>query len=187
MTTIRQARLGDARAIGGIEVETWRTTYAGMLPDRVLLGMSEQRQTASWAGFLRHRPGDVYVAQSPAPAARLLGFGNCGPQREPGLGFAGEVYTLYVAPAAQGTGLGRQLLLALFARLLHCGHRSALVWVVRANPARFFYERLGGKLALHRAIPLGGEPVEAVGYGWSDLGALLDREAQSRAGGRSPG
>ncbi len=59
MTIIRQARLGDARAIGGIEVETWRSTYAGMLPDRVLLGMSEQRQTASWAGFLRHRPGDV--------------------------------------------------------------------------------------------------------------------------------
>src|SRR6185437_16766733 len=44
MTTIRQARLQDARAIGRIEVETWRASYAGMLPDRVLLGMSEQRQ-----------------------------------------------------------------------------------------------------------------------------------------------
>jgi len=186
-TTIRQARLADARAIGRIEVETWRSTYAGMLPDRVLLNMSEQRQTASWAGFLRHRPGDVYVAERGAAAPRIRGFGNCGPQRDPGFGFAGEVYTLYVAPDAQGAGLGRQLLLALFARLLHCGHRSALIWVVRANPARFFYERLGGKLVLHRSIPLGGEPVEAVGYGWRDLAALLDREAQSRAGGSSPG
>jgi GNAT superfamily N-acetyltransferase len=185
--TIRQARLGDARAIGGIEVETWRSTYAGMLPDRVLLGMSDQRQTASWAGFLRHRPGDVYVAESGAPAARLMGFGNCGKQRDAAFGFAGEVYTLYVAPAWQGTGLGRQLLLALFARLVHCGHRSALIWVVRANPARFFYERMGGKLVLHRSIRLGGEPVEAVGYGWRDLGALLDRDAQSRAGDHSPG
>jgi ribosomal protein S18 acetylase RimI-like enzyme len=186
-TTIRQARLADARAIGRIEVETWRSTYAGMLPDRVLLNMSEQRQTASWAGFLRHRPGDVYVAERRSASPRIRGFGNCGPQRDPGFGFAGEVYTLYVAPDAQGAGLGRQLLLALFTRLLHCGHRSALIWVVRANPARFFYERLGGKLVLHRSIPLGGEPVEAVGYGWRDLAALLDREAQSRAGGSSPG
>jgi ribosomal protein S18 acetylase RimI-like enzyme len=179
MSVVRQARLGDARAIGRIEVETWRTTYAGMLPDRVLLGMSDQRQTASWAGFLRHRPGDVYVAEG--EGGRLLGFGNCGPQRDRTFDFGGEIYTLYVLPDAQGRGLGRQLLLALFARLLHCGHGSAIVWVVRANPARFFYERLGGKLVLHRAIPVGGEAVEAAGYGWSDLGAVLEREARSGA------
>jgi ribosomal protein S18 acetylase RimI-like enzyme len=182
---IRQARLGDARQIGRIEVETWRTTYAGMLPDRVLLGMSEQRQTASWAGFLRHRPGDVFVAESGGADPLLLGFGNCGPQRTERFGFAGEVYTLYVAPEAQGRGLGRGLLLALFARLLHCGHGSALIWVVRANPSRFFYERLGGKQVLHRQIPLGGQPVEAIGYGWSDLRLLLQRESKSRADGSS--
>ncbi len=112
---------------------------------------------------------------------RLLGFGNCGPQRDPSFGFGGEIYTLYVLPDAQGGGLGRQLLLALFARLLHCGHGSAMVWVVRANPARFFYERLGGKLALHRAIPVGGQAVEAAGYGWSDLNAVLQRAARSGA------
>ena len=189
MGTIRQARLQDARAIGRIEVETWRATYAGMLPDRVLLGMSEQRQTASWAGFLRSRAGDVWVAQQPHPRSgeeRIVGFGNCGPQRDGGLGYGGEVYTLYVAPEAQGEGVGRQLLLVLFARLVDCGHRSALIWVVRANPARFFYERLGGKLVLHRPIPVGGAPVESIGYGWKDLRAVIEREARSGAGGSSP-
>jgi hypothetical protein len=37
---------------------------------------------------------------------------------------------------------------------------------------------------LHRPIPIGGEHVEAVGYGWRDLRALLDREAKSRASPR---
>lgn len=189
--TIRQARLQDARAIGRIEVDTWRATYAGMLPDRVLLGMSPERQTATWAGFLRHRSGDVFVAQEDRAGAgseaRILGFGSCGPQRETALGYAGEVYTLYVTPDAQGNGLGRKLLLALFDRLVYCGHRSALIWVVRQNPSRFFYERLGGKLVLQRRLPVGGAPVEAVGFGWPDLRALLDREANSRAGGSSPG
>ena len=47
MDVVRPARLEDARAIARIEVETWRSTYAGMLPDRVLLNMSERRQTNS--------------------------------------------------------------------------------------------------------------------------------------------
>lgn len=190
MTTIRPARLQDARAIARIEVETWRATYAGMLPDRVLLRMSTERQAGTWAGFVRHRSGDVLVAEqrrvAPGVGDVVVGFGNCGPQRDALLGYAGEVYTLYIAPEAQGHGLGRLLLLGLFARLVQSGHRSALIWVVRANPARFFYERLGGKLVLHRPIPLGGAPIEAIAYGWTDLPALLDRQARSGAGGSSP-
>lgn len=178
MRTIRQARLGDARAIGRVELETWRATYAGMLPDRVLLGMSLERHTANWAGCLRHRPGDVWVAQQEGHG--LVGFGHCGPQRDGALAFAGEVYTLYVAPDAQNKGAGRELLLALFGRLVDCGHRSALVWVVRANPSRFFYERLGGRIAMIRPVPVGGTPVEAIGYGWKDLPAALAGHVQSR-------
>lgn len=179
MSAIRTARLEDAKAIARIEVETWRSTYAGMLPDRVLLSMSERRQAASWASFLRHRPEDVLVAQL---GGSIVGFGNCGTQRDSTLRFAGEVYTLYVTPDRQSQGIGRALLLGLFQRLLDTGHATALVWVVRANPGRFFYERLGGSQIMHRPIPVGGQPVEAVAYGWRDLGAVLARTAKSGDG-----
>ncbi len=180
MSLVRPARLVDAEPIARVEVETWRSTYAGMLPDRVLLTMSERRQTASWASFLRHRPDDARVACNPKGV--ITGFGNCGAQRDSNVDFGGEVYTLYVLPDAQGQGAGRQLLLALFARLVATGYGSALVWVVRANPARFFYERLGGKQVMYRPIPVGGQPVEAVAYGWRDLAALLGRHARSGDG-----
>ena len=180
MSAIRHAQIEDAKAVARIEVETWRATYAGMLPDRILLGMSERRQAASWASFLRHRPEDVLVAQGPNGA--ITGFGNCGVQRNRAVDFSGEIYTLYVLPAAQGQGLGRQLLFALFRRLVESGHDSALLWVVRANPARFFYEGQGGRQVMHRAIPVGGQPVEAIAYGWRDLGALLGRRARSGDG-----
>ena len=185
MSLVRPARLGDAESIARVEIETWRTTYAGMLPDRVLLNMSERRQTGSWASFLRHRPEDVVVAQRDGA---IVGFGNCGTQRDNTIRFAGEVYTLYVAPDRQGAGYGRNLLLALFQRLVNTGHATALVWVVRANPGRFFYERLGGQLIMHRKIPVGGQPVEAVAYGWRDLSKVLARTAQSGDGltGDSP-
>jgi ribosomal protein S18 acetylase RimI-like enzyme len=180
MSAVRPARIEDAKAIARIEVETWRATYAGMLPDRVLLGMSERRQAASWASFLRHRPEDVLVAEGEDGA--VAGFGNCGAQRDRAIDFSGEVYTLYVLPDAQGRGLGRQLLFALFRRLVDSGHGSALIWVVKANPARFFYERLGGRQVMHRAIPVGGQPVDAVAYGWRDLSALAGGRARSGNG-----
>ncbi len=182
---VRPARLEDARAIARIEVETWRSTYAGMLPDRVLLNMSERRQTGSWASFLRHRPEDVLVATN---NGSIVGFGNCGTQSDSTIRFAGEVYTLYVAPDQQSNGFGRSILVGLFQRLVNTGHATALVWVVRANPGRFFYERLGGQQIMHRKIPVGGQPVEAVAYGWRDLSEVLARTAKSGDGmtGDSP-
>jgi len=180
LSLVRPARLADAETIARIEVDTWRTTYAGMLPDRVLLGMSERRQSASWASFLRHRPDDVRISHT--PKGSITGFGNCGAQRDSAIDFAGEIYTLYVLPDAQGDGAGRALLLALFARLVATGYGSALVWVIRANPARFFYERLGGRQVMHRPIRVGGQPVDAVSYGWRDLAAAIGRHAQSGDG-----
>jgi ribosomal protein S18 acetylase RimI-like enzyme len=184
MTGIRPARAEDAKAIAGIEMETWRVTYPGMLPDNVLVGMSERRLAASWVGLLRRWPRDVLVAIDPREG--IIGFGHCGPQRGVAIDFAGEIFTLYVATDHQGKGVGRRLLLALFARLHDSGCDSALVWVIRANPARFFYERFGGRQVAHRPIPVGGEPVEAVAYGWSDLAAVLAGQSR-RLTGEGPG
>ncbi|HEY5210731.1 MAG TPA: GNAT family N-acetyltransferase [Stellaceae bacterium] len=166
----RQAEIEDAEAIARIEVETWRATYAGMLPDRVLIGMSEKRQRASWIGMMRYRPGDVIVIEQ--GAAGIVGFGNCGTQRDGALPYAGEIFTLYVTPDAQNRGVGKQLMAALFARLVAAGRTSALVWVIKANPSRFFYQRMGGKFVLTRRIRVGGELVDAIAYGWPDLLAL---------------
>jgi len=77
------------------------------------------------------------------------------------------------------------MLLALFARLVRSDLASAMIWVLRANPARFFYERLGGKLVSHRPLQVAGTSVEAVAYGWPDLAAVL--KTQARTGGEFGG
>ena len=170
MISLRRATAADADAIAGIEIETWRTTYAGLLPDGVLLGMSHREHAAAWGRLIGRRVEDVMVATGPQGC---VGFGSCGVQRLRALAFAGEIYTLYVQPDHQGAGVGRLLLHGLFARLLAGGAESAVVWVVRANPSRFFYEHLGGSLVSHRPIPVGGEAVEALAYGWRDLRTTL--------------
>jgi len=174
MAGIRLARIEDAAAIAAIEVETWRTTYAGMLADATLVGLSVERKTWQWASELRRRgSGTVWVWED--DDGTLLGFGECGRQRLPSLPYEGEIAALYVLPDAQGRGIGRQLMLAMFSDLRRQGLRSALVWVLAANPSRYFYERMGGKSVLRRRIAVGGHPVEATGYGWIDVAATLQR------------
>lgn len=80
---IRCARVEDAAAIAEVHVETWRTTYAGMLPDDFLLNLSEEKYEASWWRHVlagtnsRHY---VYVADD--EDAGVVGFCSGGRIRE---------------------------------------------------------------------------------------------------------
>ena len=64
---------------------------------------------------------------------------------------------------------GRGLLGALFSALSAAGCRSALVWVLAENPARFFYEAMGGTLIATREEPFHGVVLSECAYGWPDL------------------
>jgi ribosomal protein S18 acetylase RimI-like enzyme len=179
--TIRPARPADARAIAQLDVETWRTTYAGVLSTSYLVGLSERRREAGWRSVILSEPRDVRVAVEARGA--VLGFGSCGPNRGDRF-FAGEVFTLYVAPDRQNQGIGRRLLIALFRRLVAAGRHSAILWVLRDNPARFFYERLGAQQVSRKSLAVGGMAIEAIAYGWRDLPGFLaavsseDRESE---------
>jgi ribosomal protein S18 acetylase RimI-like enzyme len=177
MNRVRPAFMNDAAAIARIDVECWRATYAGVLPDKFLVGLSENERKRIWTGYIARHPGDMLV--SIAPTGAVEGFGDCGRRRDAASSFAGEVFTLYVALDRQSNGLGRSLLLGLFARLMRRRLDSAVIWVLRDNPARFFYERLGGKLVSHQRLRVAGTSVEALAYGWPDLAAVLKTQARS--------
>lgn len=178
--TIRAGRLGDAGPIARLDVETWQATYAGILGTPYLAGLSPARREAGWANLLRRAPNSVRVALN--ADGDIVGFGSCGSSRgEPN--FTSEVFTLYVAPDWQNQGIGRSLLLAMFGRLVGQGHSSAVIWVLRENPARFFYQRLGGQEVRRKLLPFNGSEVAASGYGWRDLPGYLATTA--RAAGKS--
>ncbi len=180
---LRPARPGDAAAIARVHVETWRAAYAGIVPDAYLVSMTESKQALQWNHTIRGAaavsgpaPEAVLAAEFPdLPGGRIVGFGSCGRARgRPGGGpRGGEVFTLYVAPDWQGQGIGRLLLEALFARLHGGGLNQALVWVLSGNPARFFYEALGGRRVAERRERFAGGELEEAGYAWPDLGAWL--------------
>ena len=102
--------------------------------------------------------GTVLVAER--PSGETLAVIRLG--RDPERAARGHVYSLYVHPSGQGSGVGRALLTAAEARFRAQGLREASLWVFAANAAaRAFYARLGWH-------PDGGTRVEAA-YGEPEL------------------
>ena len=162
----RAAERRDLSAIGTVHVETWRDTYAGLLPDDMLLRMSPDIEASRW-GRVVGGGGLVIVAESDVDG--IIGFGSAGRSRLRELPYGSEIYTLYVSPNHQGRGAGRLLLTALFEALELAGHSSALIWVLRDNQARFFYEAMGGRHAADRDEQLWGTVVAECAYAWDRL------------------
>ena len=178
MIAIRRARAADAAAIGAVHVAAWRSSYAGILPNDYLSRLSVRRQAAQYDAGIRNGLG-VHVATASGldvgPAGgppRVVGFVTGGPARpfaagagSAGLG-EGEIETLYVLDDWRERGLGRRLMRVAAAHLAASGCKSAFVWVLRENPSRWFYERLGGRVAAQATVRVGGTSVVQMAYVW---------------------
>ena len=57
----------------------------------------------------------------------------------------------------------------LFRSMMARDMNSALLWVLAANPAQFFYQAMGGKRVAERHELLWGVNLPEPGYAWADL------------------
>jgi GNAT superfamily N-acetyltransferase len=166
--TVRKARPADAEAVARIYVEAWRDTYPLILPKRVLLSMSVERQAMRWRNAIALSAREaVYVAENERGA--VLGMTSMGRARDLALGYDAEIYTLYVDPLMTGRGAGRALLRGAFQALGERGHLRCVIWAHAHNPARFFYEAMGGKLIAERTTSMMGVTVPEAAFGWPKL------------------
>ncbi len=166
---VRRARHADAPAIGAVHVAAWRSAYPGILPEGYLAGLSATRQAAFYDRAIPG--GGVLVAARPEGTPRVVGFATVGRSRTPALA-DGEVETLYVLDDWRERGLGRRLLAAAGTALAGLGCHSVFLWVLRDNPSRWFYERLGGRAAMQASVAVAGTEVPQVAYVWDSVERL---------------
>jgi GNAT superfamily N-acetyltransferase len=170
---IRSANINDAAAIARVHVDSWRTTYAGLVPADFLARLSYAQRERQW----RHAIADsarapfIYVAED--DRGTVVGFVSGGPERRGDPVYTGELYAIYLLASYQGRGIGRQLVHTLVHRLIQAGMTTLLLWVLADNPARQFYERLGGHPVYEQTVDIGGIPLLEIAYAWQDAGALL--------------
>jgi GNAT superfamily N-acetyltransferase len=181
---IRTAHVNDAAAIAKVHVESWRTTYKGIVPDDFLARLSYKQREQLWRQILTDSdsPSFVYVADE---SETVIGFVSGGPERSGDPVYTGELYALYLLARYQGQGIGRQLVITLVNRLLQDGMTALLLWVLAENPARQFYERLGGRPLYEKTVTIGGVPLIEVAYGWRNARLIAEQPELPRPRAKS--
>jgi L-amino acid N-acyltransferase YncA len=173
MVSIRSAEVQDAAAIAHVHVQSWLTTYAGVVPAEYLASLNVAERIPLWQDWLQ-RDLCVHVAELEGV---VVGFASGGPIREPLGEYKAEMYAIYLLRSAQGDGIGRQLVSALATTLLAKDFTNMLVWVLEQNPAVRFYEKAGAQHLESKQIEMGGVSLSEMALGWSDLRQLVLKTA----------
>ncbi|MFL6141339.1 MAG: GNAT family N-acetyltransferase [Labedaea sp.] len=166
---VRPATRADAEEIARIQLATWRTAYAALLPAGLLSGVDEAAAAAQWRDTIDTGPALVFVATE---GRWLVGFGAAGPApRSESAGADGAppadaahlalVSTLLVEPRWGRRGHGGRLLAAAAAALRVTGHTRGICWVPEADTASTsFYRRAGwAPDGTVRTLDAGGVPL----------------------------
>lgn len=171
---MRPAIVEDAPGIARVHIDSWRTSYKGIVPDTFLANLSYRRREEVWTKILSNRERRQYEYVAVDEQGRIVGFVSGGPLRDGDPSYGSELYAIYLLKEAQGQGIGRCLFLAFVERLIQAGKNSMLLWVfANNNPARGFYEAMGGRLVSKQPMEIGGVTLEEVSYGWRDMQNLL--------------
>jgi GNAT superfamily N-acetyltransferase len=139
---VRAALAGDLLGAAEARVASWRTAFAGLVPQDFLDAMDAEAIAASWVESIAAGRSRMYVAVADD---HVLGYAGIGPERDPQApADTGELYALFVHPDHWGTGAGRALTDAALADLRRTGCTAVWLWVLEANTrGRRFYARYG--------------------------------------------
>jgi len=166
---VRTAALSDAAEIARLQLSTWRTAYARLLPDDVLAGVDETATRESWAEALRGGQVTVLLATE---GGEPVGF--CAAGRAPAAESASAdgtpapdedevvlVSALLVEPRWGRRGHGGRLLATMAQRLAADGATRGITWVPEGDEASLaFFAHAGWEAdGTVRTLDAGGRPV----------------------------
>ena len=170
---VRAARISDAPGIARVHRESWRTTYAGILPLEVIAREAGRKSELAWRHVLARESGANATLVADLPGEGVVGFSFCGEARNPIEGLEAEIYALYVLQGHQRRGAGRALVSECARHFVRHGVFGFYLWVLKANRARLFYEAMGGAEIGEKSERLGQHSFAEVAYGWHDLTPLV--------------
>jgi L-amino acid N-acyltransferase YncA len=150
-----------------VHVQSWLTTYTGIVPAAYLASLNESDRAGRWREIFQSAP--VYVSEL---EGEVVGFITGGPIREAIDTYDAELYAIYLLARAQRRHIGTALLRKLAASLTSQGFKSMLVWVLEQNPAVHFYAGSGAIQVIKKEIEIGGAVLPEIAMGWPDLAVI---------------
>ena len=150
-------------------VESWRTAYAGIVPEEFLAKRAYAEREPRWRDIRSDPTEEQFVFVVETEKGRIVGFACAGAESSGDSVYQGEISAIYLLEPYQRLGIGRRLFSAVAQELFQRGFRSMLVRVLAANPSLRFYEALGGQKLYEAEAHIDGAAYPDVAYGWKDI------------------
>jgi GNAT superfamily N-acetyltransferase len=172
---IREATLADALSIAKVHIDTWRTTYNGIVSNEYLNGLTYDKKEKVWQNIINDAMKDekhIFIAED--EEVGVIGFTSCGPEREGENLYKGELYAIYIIKEFQNHGIDKLLFNRVVEKLNEIGIHSMIIWALEGNySACNFYKSNGGKMVKEKGIKIGDDVFKEVAYGWLNINTLI--------------
>ena len=170
---IRPACSGDTAAMARVRVDTWKVSCRNLVPAWYLDLLSYEVTERQWHRNIweENNGRQAFVVEN--EAGEVVGTAIFGPARDEGdyevlKDYRGEIYVMYILPAFQRQGTGRDLMRACAHALSERGLTPFFLWIFEDCPTRLFCETLGGIRMAEKEVEYGGKRLMEVCYGWTN-------------------
>jgi hypothetical protein len=164
--SIAPATTEDLLDVARVHVDSWRQTYAGLVPQSYLDSLDVAARQQKWQEiFEQDRKDDLFGLFVARIGGIAVGFISFGRGRDQDRGGLAEIFAIYVLKEYWGTGAGYGLYKTARAIFQDQGFPKAYLWVLDTNQrAIAAYQRWGGVLEQNRLKNhvIGGKPVREV-------------------------
>ncbi|MBN1656810.1 MAG: GNAT family N-acetyltransferase [Anaerolineae bacterium] len=164
---IRQAVPEDCSGLAQVQVDSYRTAYTGLFPPSYLGQFTYEEQEQDWRGLLAAGGDDLLLVAASADGL-VMGYTLARAQPDVYPGYDAEIVAMHVRRPFQRQGIGLALLCAALEALDHRACHTVMLWTLKGNPVRAWYERLGGQLLGEKSFQVDGWEIVEVAYGWNE-------------------
>jgi ribosomal protein S18 acetylase RimI-like enzyme len=172
---IRPAVPNDAEAIANVMITAMRSAFEGIVPDRCLQWPDS---AADWKQAITADFGTgIFLDVAQISGGLIVAYAMGSRITDDPL-YPGELLQLNVLPGYQRQGIGALLVLHVARRLAEQNIHSLRVKVMRVNPYRIFYERLGAHYLSEHPYDWDGVMLPECIYGWKDSNVLLSNSGR---------
>lgn len=166
---VREASIEDAEGIAMVHVNSWKSTYQGIISESYLSSLSVENRTKSWKWTFENRAEHERVFVAENREGKIVGFSNGGRSPNDEFNHDGELYAIYLLREYQGLGVGKLLFNSVVASLKNNGYSSMMLWVLEDNPSLGFYILQGGQSIGQKTISIGTDNLVELAIGWGSL------------------
>lgn len=170
---VRRAVIKDAPGIAKVHVDSWRTTYKGIIPTEFLDKLSVEERKILWEKNILRDDNFVIVAEN--KDGQIIGFADTSKRENNIDENTTDLTSIYILQSCQGYGIGKKLVKSLFEYYKAQGYEKVYVDVLSDNKTRFFYEYYGAKHVKNIQISIGGKLLEEFVYEWNSIDTVLEK------------